>query len=244
VTTPKALDIVQGTVTDVYAYDEGSPNRPAKIIVNINPGSNDALSLAEVAFFNAWDGEFNSPDRKPANPPRLGAAWDKLGGDAAIGQTVQLTAIPDGDYQGRPRFKIDRSRSTLKILDRFPTPPTNYAGEIPPVVSDPAPSTQVPWRESDTYVPTSRQEIGTSIGNSKNVASPIIAAYVSSHGGELPEDTWLVRAAAAVNTFSAAILSGLTYGDMSVLSEDDDDAPLFLQDEEENPGGSAVLGTV
>lgn len=78
------------------------------------------------------------------------------------------------------------------------------------------------------YVPTPRDAWsakGQETGNSKGGGSAIIAAFIMTNRGKLPGKEWLQEAAAAVNTYSAAVMSGKT------IEEPEEEEPA----EEEDP---------
>ena len=144
----KELDLIRGTIVQSYPYSEAKPTAPAKVIIETEEGE-----TAEVAFFNAYDDWDN---KILASPPRLGAVWTQLDPPSCIGRRVQITAVTDGEYQGRSRFK---SAKGIRFLDDAPaTPAPAPSGGLHgdtrstlPVMSDPRAS---PGFDLDGQLPT------------------------------------------------------------------------------------------
>ena len=61
-----------------------------------------------------------------------------------------------------------------------------------------------------------------SVGQSKNVGGPMIAAYITANKGKLPDAEWVRQAAAPINTFSADLLSGVK---LEVVEEPEAEEP-------------------
>ena len=126
------------------------------------------------------------------------------------GSTMLATVqTPGKDYAGTMQYKLTGLKAT--------------GGDQPPA---PAPAQAdapaAPSPDWSDYVPTTRQEIGLSVGQSKNVGGPMIAAYITANKGKLPDAEWLYQAAATVNTFSAALLSGVR---LEVVEEPEPEEP-------------------
>jgi hypothetical protein len=126
------------------------------------------------------------------------------------GSTMLATVqTPGKDYAGTMQYKLTGLKAT--------------GGDQPPA---PAPAQAdapaAPSPDWSDYVPTTRQEIGLSVGQSKNVGGPMIAAYITANKGKLPDAEWLYQAAATVNTFSAALLSGVR---LEVVEESEPEEP-------------------
>ena len=126
------------------------------------------------------------------------------------GSTMLATVqTPGKDYAGTMQYKLTGLKAT--------------GGDQPPA---PAPAQAdapaAPSPDWSDYVPTTRQEIGLSVGQSKSVGGPMIAAYITANKGKLPDAEWLYQAAATVNTFSAALLSGVR---LEVVEEPEPEEP-------------------
>jgi hypothetical protein len=205
------IDVIIGVLNKVWPYNADKPTAPAKLVLDTDDGGS-----AEIAFFNQWD---DFENKVAADPPRFGSVWDKVDPDRDKGRRVQIIAIPAGEYSGRLQYKSVKS---LKFLDGAPTPaaaPTE------------APTPAAPAPQATGYAPASRQEQGLALGNSKTVASAIVAAFVAASKGKLPDAEWLKTAAAAVNTFSTELLSGVSLDSPAdeveeVAEVDDDDSDL------------------
>ena len=130
----KELDLIRGTIVQSYPYNEAKPTAPAKIIIETEEGE-----TAEVAFFNAYDDWDN---KILASPPRLGAVWTQLDPPNCIGRRVQITAVTDGEYQGRSRFK---SAKGIRFLD---APATPAPAAPTPKGAPPTPTRLDPTRDS------------------------------------------------------------------------------------------------
>ena len=191
---PKDQEVLTGEVTRFYS---ANGNRPAKLIV---AGADETFELTIYPPNGAeqpWDRETPLPvlDNLPASP---------------IGVIIQAIAEAKGEYNGVAQFKP----SQITVL-------SNNVGSNPSPKAAPA---QAPT--GGLPVGVGPREIwnaeGQSRGNSRTVASAIVAAYVTTHQGDLPDAAWLTAAAGAVNTFSAALLA-----DVPVPEESDDDADDF-----------------
>ena len=203
------MEVIIGVLNKVWPYNADKPTAPAKLVLDTDDGGS-----AEVAFFNAWD---DFENKVAADPPRFGAVWGQVDPDRDEGRRVQIIATPAGEYNGRIQYKGAKS---LKFLE---------AADAASAAKAPTPAAPAP--QATGYAPASRQEQGLALGNSKTVASAIVAAFVAASKGKVPDAEWLKAAAAAVNTFSPELLSGVSLDahveEVEEVAEiDDDDSDL------------------
>jgi hypothetical protein len=120
--------------------------------------------------------------------------------NSLVGNAVQVLAVYTDDFNG-----IAQYRPTQVTVAASHEPPQSVAEEVFSVLqADPVDTPSQPTG----YAPSAREvwsAKGQETGNSKTAGSPIVAAYIMTHSGELPDTEWLVAAAACTNTYSAAL---------------------------------------
>jgi len=205
----KELDLIRGTIVQSYPYNEAKPTAPAKVIIETEEGE-----TAEVAFFNAysdWDNKIL------ASPPRLGAVWTQLDPPNCIGRRVQITAVTDGEYQGRSRFK---SAKGIRFLDDAPATPASAAPTAKG--APPTPTRLDPTRDSIERQVAAKgaTDIGCAVRNN------------GQHFFVADWDAWFDHIIARIQNTPAPV---------DVLFDEEVEAP--VKDDDSSPG-DAVLGTV
>ena len=167
--------------------------RPAKFI---------AISDGDTVELTVWQ---DDKDQQDIRDYLSGIDPQSLAGSTMLA----MVRTPGTEFGGTMQYKLTGLKATGG--DQPPAPA--------PAQAD-APAAPSPdWAD---YVPTTRQEIGMSVGQSKNVGGPMIAAYITANKGKLPDAEWWYQAAATVNTFSAALLSGVR---LEVVEEPEPEEP-------------------
>ena len=182
----------------ILEWQSLDPPRPSKFMAT---SDGDAIELT------VWQDDKDQAD--------IRAYLSGIDPRSFAGSTMLATVqTPGKEYGGTMQYKLIGLKATGGDQPAAPVP----TAPAPAQASAPA----APSPDWADYVPTTRQEIGMSVGQSKNVGGPMIAAYITANKGKLPDAEWLYQAAATVNTFSAALLSGVR---LEVVEEPEPEEP-------------------
>ena len=176
--------LVSGTVLSWTPAGGGqSHNAPAKLLIA------GAQETFELDIFPVGP-KLGGTDAPWTAASKLPAYMDNLPANP-VGVSIEAIVGPKKVYNGVPQYKPTQ----ITVLDgnaAAPAAPAQAsAGGLPGGVGP-----RDVWNAE-----------GQARGNSKGVASAIVAAYVTTHQGDLPDADWLTAAAGAVNTFSRALLA-------------------------------------
>jgi hypothetical protein len=220
------MDVIIGVLNKVWPYTpatDESKHKPGKIVIDTDDGV-----VGEIAF---WP-KSNFDTGELLVPLQFGDVWRQINPDRDEGRRLQIIAVPSGEYSGRLQYKNPKS---IKFLDGAPT-----AQSMPAE----APVAAVQASQASGYAPASRQEQGLALGNSRTVASAIVAAYIGANKGAVPPLEWLQSAAAAVNSFSTALLSGVSLDIPEEEVEQVEVVEVVPEVEDDDSGDDDVLATI
>ena len=229
-------DVVLGIVKKAWPYNEERPASPAKLVIDTDQGT-----VADIAFFNQWDGVFGSPESRPASPPRLGEQWAKIDPDRDEGRRIQVIcfqALVKGTdeqkfYEGRPQFVMGKGAS-IKFLDAAPATPT-----APAPAAAPAAPTETPVPAARA-TPIDGAKWGMYFNNSALVNVNVPLEQQAAMWRRILRD--------------AAWLYQLTAEDIAAFLEDDEDGEAEAEEQDggastpveddDDSGDDALLATV
>jgi hypothetical protein len=121
--------------------------------------------------------------------------------NSLVGNAVQVLAVYTDDFNGIAQYRPTQV-SIVTVGDQ------TFQASVPNEPSQPQADPVDTPSQPTGYAPSAREvwsAKGQETGNSKTAGSPIVAAYIMTHSGELPDTEWLVAAAACTNTYSAAL---------------------------------------
>jgi hypothetical protein len=220
------MDVIIGVLNKVWPYTpatDDSKHKPGKMVIDTDDGE-----VGEIAF---WP-KSNFDTGELLAPLQFGDVWRQINPDRDEGRRLQIIAVPSGEYSGKSQYKNAKS---MKFLDGAPA--------APPMPAE-APVAAVQAPQASGYAPASRQEQGLALGNSKTGGSSLVAAYVAANKGKLPDAEWLSQAAACVNTYSTALLSGVSLDIPEEEVEEVEVVEVVPEVEDDDSGDDDVLATI